>query len=169
MGCFDRGETPRGRLAFDDEAAWRSGFDHKAGQAQEGRAFPRDRPGAVPCRVDEKNNQPARAGHGAGEAIVAHAHRPVSWIEQDGVVPWIFDQRKKPRIIVKAHSRNDLAVGQVQAREPARRAFLMAELFRVHEEHDSRSRFHWRERWAEAAVLGTPASVASLARQHMAR
>jgi hypothetical protein len=165
VGRLDRGKAPCGGLALDGETAGGSGFDHQTRQAHEGRTLPHDRPGAVPRCIDEKNHEPGLAGCRGGEASAAHAHRTLSWIEQDGVVARIVDQRTKPGIVVKAHSLDDLAVGQVQAREPSCRAFLMAELLGVHEEDDPRPRLHGRLGRAEAAGHGTPAFVAGLSRQ----
>ena len=92
-----------------------------------------------------------------------NGHRVLPGVEQDGVIPRVIDQRAEPVVIVKTDSRDDLAVGKVQAREPARGALLVAVLLRVHEENDPRPRLHRRLRRAETAGQGPPASVAGLA------
>ena len=144
MRRLDGGKAPGGGLSLDDETAGRFGFDPETGQAHEGRTLPNDLPGAVPCRVDEENDEPAFTGCRGAETSIAYAHRVLARIQQNGVVSGIVDQRANPGVAVKAHSRDYLAIGQVQARESSGCAFLMTKLHWVHEEDDPRPRVHGR-------------------------
>jgi hypothetical protein len=164
MGRLDGRQAPGGGLALDDETAGRTGFNHETRQAQKGRTLPNDFPGAMPCRVNEKNHESAFTERRGREAETAYAHGVFSWIQQDGVVPGIVDQRANSGVVVKADSRDDLAIGQVQARKSSRCAFLMPELLWVHEKDDPRTRFHRRLRGTEAAGLRTLASVTRFSR-----
>ena len=158
MRGLDGRKAPRGGLVLDGETAGRAGLDCKTRQVHERRTLADDRPCAVPCRIDEKDDEPASAKRVGGKAS-ADDEGACSRIQQNGVVRGIVDQGANPRVGVEAHALDDFTVGEVQARQSPRRAFLMAELLRVHEEDDPRARLHGSVCRTKAAGRGTPASV----------
>ena len=113
--------------------------------------MPGDGSGAVPGRIDKKDNEPAPARRRCKKVPAPHVYCVLSWVEQHRIVGWVVDQRTEPGVIVKVDSLDDLAIGQVQARESSRGAFLMPKLLGVHEEDDPRPRLHRGLGGAQAA------------------